>query len=167
MNTVKTLLAGAALAVAVILASPNARAAASEPKDLGVTNVLALSATQTANMGTYVDIRNWENVSLAFKFAGAALGDGLTMPTGTSSNIVVTLARTTGNPTSSTALWETTPRFTWALAANGTNVVVGVTNLGRDWISGVTGIKVVSIQNTATNRIDGVQLLVTAKGFNP
>jgi len=162
MNTVKTLLAGAALAVAVILASPNARAAASEPKDLGVTNVLALSATQTANMGTYVDIRNWENVSLALGFYGAALGDGLA-----TGNITVTLARTTGNPTSSTALWETATKFTWAVPANGTNVVVGVTNLSRDWVSGVTGLKVVSIQNAATNRIDGVQLLVTAKGFVP
>jgi hypothetical protein len=162
MNTVKTLLAGAALAVAVILASPNARAAASEPKDLGVTNVLALSATQTANMGTYVDIRNWENVSLALGFYGAALGDGLA-----TGNITVTLARTTGNPTSSTALWETATKFTWAVPANGTNVVVGVTNLSRDWVSGVTGLKVISIQNGATNRIDGVQLLVTAKGFVP
>lgn len=162
MNTVKTLLAGAALAVAVILASPNARAAASEPKDLGVTNVLALSATQTANMGTYVDIRNWENVSLALTFYGAALGNGLA-----TSNVVVTLARTTGNPTSSTALWETTPRFTWTVPVNGTNVVVGVTNLSRDWVNGTTGLKVISIQNGATNRIDGVQLLVTAKGFVP
>jgi Flp pilus assembly protein TadG len=163
MNTVKTLLAGAALAVAVILASPNARAAASEPKDLGVTNVLALVATQTSDLGTYVDIRNWENVSMAFTFYGAALGDGLT----TSSNVTVTFARTTGNPTSSSALWETTPKFTWAVPANGTNVVVAVTNLPRDSISGITGFKVVSIQNAATNRIDGVQLLVTAKGFVP
>lgn len=162
MNTMKTLLAGAALAVAVILASPNARAAASEPKDLGVTNVLALSATQTANVGTYADIRNWENVSLALKFYGAALGDGLA-----TGNVTVTFARTTDNPTSSSALWETATKFTWAVPANGTNVVVGVTNLSRDWISGVTGLKVVSIQNAATNRIDGVQLLVTAKGFNP
>ena len=64
-------------------------------------------------------------------------------------------------------MWETATKFTWAVPANGTNVVVGVTNLSRDWVSGVTGLKVVSIQNAATNRIDGVQLLVTAKGFVP
>lgn len=161
-NTMKTLLVGAVTAVALILAAPVARADASEPKDFGVTNVLALSATQTVNMGTYADIRNWENVSLALTFYGAALGDGLA-----SGNVTVTLARTTGNPTSSTAIWETTPRLTWAVPANGTNVVVGITNIPRDSISGITGLKVVSIQNGATNRIDGVALRVTAKNFHP
>lgn len=160
-TTIKLLFAGVAAAAALFLA-PSARADASEPKDIGVTNVLALSATQTANMGTYVDLRNWEKLSLALTFYGAALGDGLA-----SGNVTVTFARTTGNPTSSTAIWETTPKFTWAVPANGTNVVVGVTNLPADSFSAITGLKVISIQNGTTNRIDGVALTATAKNFHP
>ena len=163
-NTMKTLLVGAVTAVALILAAPVARADASEPKDIGVTNVLAGSATQTANMGTYVDLRNWEYPSIALTFYGAREAGNDGVATG---NVTVTFARTTGNPTSSTALWETTPRFTWIVAANGTNTVVGVTNLPRDSISAITGLKVVSIQNGTTNRLDGVALRVTAKNFHP
>ena len=158
-NTMKTLFVGAVTAVALILAAPVARADASEPKDIGVTNVLAASATQTVNMGTYVDIRNWENVSLALTFYGVVAS--------TNGNVTVTFVRTTGNPTSSAALWETTPKFTWAVPATGTNVIVGVTNLPRDSFSGVTGFKVVSVANGTAGGISGVQLLVTAKNFHP
>ena len=49
----------------------------------------------------------------------------------------------------------------------GTNTVVGVTNLPRDSISAITGLKIVSIQNSTTNRLDGVALQVTAKNFHP
>ena len=130
----------------------------SKPNDVGVTNTLALSATQTANMGSAQDIRNWDNIALLLRFAGAKLGDE-----GATGNITVTFARTIDDPTSSSALWDTATRFTWAVPANGTNVVVGVTNIPRDSISGIAGLKVVSIQNGTTNRIDSVKLEIVGK----
>lgn len=158
-NTMKTLLAGAVTAVALILAAPFARADASAPKDIGMTNALVASATQTADLGTYVDCRNWENISLTLTFYGVTAS--------TNGNVTLTFVRTTGDPTSSSALWETTPKFTWAVPATGTNVIVGVTNLPRDSFSGITGFKLVSAANGTAGNISGVHLLVTAKGFNP
>lgn len=155
-TTIKLLFAGAAAAAALFLA-PAARADASTPKDIGVTNVLAASATQTADLGTYVDIRNWENVSLTLTFYGVTAS--------TNGNVTLTFSRTTGDPTSSTALWETTPKFTWAVPATGTNVIVGVTNLPRDSFSGITGFKIVSAANGTAGDVSGVKLLVTAKEF--
>ena len=149
------ILTAVALAVAALVVAPRAAADASAPTDIGMTNSLTLSATQTTDLGNVLDIRKWENVSLTLKFVGAA---------GVTGNAVLTFARTaSADPKASTAVWETTPRFTWTVASNGTNAVVGFTNLPRDSISAVTGLKLVSAQNTVTSNLTSVALLATGK----
>ena len=143
------------LALGVGLAAFTASADSSKPFDVGVTNTLALSATQTANMGSVIDLRNWAGFALRLRATGATTNSG---------NVVVTFARSTDtDPTASTAVWETTPQFTWTVALNSTNAVIGITNLPNDSFSGISGLKVVSIQNTAAGAVGSVKLEVTGK----
>lgn len=156
MKTFTKILCGLALCLVALLP---ARADVSKPFDVGVTNVLASSATQTSNMGSVIDIRNWDNVSLLMSI-------GRSLSTNVSGNITITFARTIDDPTTAAARWETTPRFTFVgavAAANDTLPMVCVTNLAKDFISGITGLKAISIQNGASGVMTNVVLAVTGK----
>lgn len=152
MKTLKFLGLALALSFAV-----SARADTSKPFAVGTTNTLAASATQTANMGSVIDVRNWTSVSFLCQYDRLATNMG---------NVTLTFARTIDDPSQSTARWETTPRFTWVVPTvtpDVTNTVVGVTNLPADSISAIAGLKVISIQNGVAGVMTNFTLSVVGK----
>lgn len=150
MTTMKKLLAVLTLGLLAF----GARADVSRSASFGVTNTAAANVTTTANVGSAIDIGNWQNIALQCSFVGSAT---------TNNNLVITFSRTIDDPDSSTAVWETTPKFTWTIPTDGTNSVVGFTNMPRDTISAVRGLKVLSIQNTATNTLSSLTLRLIGK----
>ncbi len=119
------------------------------------TNAIPASTTHTNPSTTdVVDIQAWKGVAMQIKFTGADVGTG---------NVTVTLARslsTTRSSTpgflASTAELETVRPLTYVIAANGTNQVIGITNIAN--LDGVSGLKVYSVQNAATNAISGLAI---------
>jgi hypothetical protein len=132
----------ARLAVAcaiVCMAAPKASAQFADVSviDVGMTNTLVANATQTANLGNPVQVSPQTSVGLALSFVGAAAVTG---------NVTLTLARSADG-----TKWETTPQFTFIVPLNGTNSVVGVTNLPSSVIGSFKWIKVVSAANSAAS----------------
>jgi hypothetical protein len=77
--------------------------------------------------------------------------------------ITITFARSVDGTT-----WETTPRFTWATALNGTTAVVTYTNLNSSLIGAAGYLKVISIQNaSATVLGTNASLTVIKKTLKP
>lgn len=119
------------------------------------TNAVPASSTHTNPSSTdVVDIQAWKGVAMQVKFTGADVSTG---------NVTVTLARslstargTTVGFLSSAAVVETVRPLTFVIAANGTNQVVGITNIAN--LDGISGLKVYSVQNAATNAISGLEI---------
>lgn len=122
---------------------------------VALTNAIPASTTESTHVGSGVDLREWENVSLQTSFNSGSAGTG---------TVTLTFARSGGRlgPADSGIVYETTPRFTWVLAANGTNTVVGHTNLPRDSISGAAALRLVSVA-AGTNALANFTLTVTRK----
>lgn len=105
-----------------------------EAQNVGITNTITANNTTTANLGSGIVVKNDRTLGAELRLQGNAAGTGA---------ITVIFARSTDNGTT----YETTPRFTWATALNGTTAVVARTNLPSWFIENSTHIKVVSIQN--------------------
>lgn len=123
-----------------------------------MTNAVPSGTTESTLVGSGVDLRNWKSVALQLEgtcIQGANAGGNLTL----------TFARTATPAGPSTAVYETANRFTWSVLAgaiNSTNTVVGLTNLPLDQVSGITGLKLVSVQ-AVSNSVSGLKITVTRK----
>lgn len=100
--------------------------------NVGITNSIAANGTTTANMGNAVLVDNHDNVSAVLAFQGSAAGTG---------NITVKFARSADGDT-----YETIG-FTSAIAANGTNAVVGWIDIPVTTLGTAKYLKVLSIAN--------------------
>jgi len=105
-----------------------------------ITNVVPASTTTTANVGVGVDLRGWERFALEATYK---------CPTTGTSNVTVTLVRSTSNTTPDLATYETVRPMTWVFPLNGTTTQVVVTNLPRDMCSGITALKIYSVATGA------------------
>lgn len=155
MKKLITILAG------VLAIGLTARGDSSAPTDFGTTTTVAAAATVTSGLGDGLDLDKWKDFALMCTFSGATSATNV-------GNIVITFARSIYDKDSSSAIWETTPQFTWTIPLNQSNTVVAFTNLGKDWVSGVRSIKPVSIQNTSahavtTNDVSSFKLLIVGK----
>lgn len=123
-----------------------------------MTNAVPSGTTESTYVGSGVDLRNWKSVALQLEgscIQGANVGGNLTL----------TFARTASNLSPSSAVYETANRFTWSVLAgaiNSTNTVIGLTNLPNDQISGITGLKLISVQ-AVSNSVSGLKITVTRK----
>lgn len=108
-----------------------------------VTGVSA-NTTVTDDLGGPVEVARWSRVAVFVGFKGTATNSG---------NVVLTFARTVDvNPyRNAGALFETASDLTATVALNGTNEVRAVVPLDPDKLHGVTGIRLLSIQNTAAS----------------
>ena len=110
--------------------------------DVGTQSIIS-SATFTNDTTrttgfTDVKIDKQDNIGVLLSFQGNGSG---------SDEITVTFARSGDGTT-----FETTPRFTWAIPANGTTAVVAYTNLSSAVIGSAGYLRVISVQNASTNR---------------
>lgn len=137
------------------LALLSAGAADYDARSIGATNSLTASATQTSNLGNVIDLKNYTRLGLQVEFTHSTATPG-------SGNCVITLARSADGVT-----YETTPRLTWTIANNNTTQVVAYTNLPTANIDNVRYIKVVSLQNTATNAMTGFKIWAIRKTATP
>jgi len=123
-----------------------------------LTNVIPASTTTSTQMGNGANLSQWKTVALQASFASTATNAG---------NLVLTFARSgsqLGSETSPTQATYETTTWTWTLANNGTNNVVGLTNLPATFIDGVSAIKLISAQNTASaGAVSNLSLLITRK----
>ena len=137
------------------------------PALVAATNRIAASTTYTNTVATNgVSLINWDRASIAVTVLPSALdADG---------TLVLTFVRTqypnaagttsaVNRYASSAATWETGAFLTWTLSLAATNSLTIITNLPTGWIDGVTGLKVLSIQNTATNEVGGITVKVLRK----
>lgn len=120
---------------------------------VAITNYIPPTTTQTANLGNGIDLRNWATFSLKATYAGVAAG---------TSNITVTLVRSTSNTTPDLATYETVRPLTWVFPLNGTNTQVIVTNLPRDVTSGITALKIYSV-GVGADALTNLTIKVTRK----
>jgi hypothetical protein len=118
------------------------------------TNAVPASTTYTnTSSSDVVDIQAWKGVAMQVKATGAGAS---------TANVTVTLARSlsttrgTAPYLASTAEVETIRPLTFALALNGTTEVVAITNIAN--LDGISGLKVYSVQNGATNAISGLSI---------
>lgn len=118
-----------------------------------ITNFIPATTTQTANLGEGVDVRGWDRLSLTATYKGVAAG---------TSNITVTLVRSTTHTTPNLATYETIRPMTWVFALNGTNTAVAVTNLPHDTISGITALKIYSVA-TGADALTNLTVKITRK----
>lgn len=141
----------AGMAVAIFLACAAWADVGSE--NLGTTNRIINNATTTASLGRVVKVDNHNEVGVMVKFEGTQAGTGA---------ITLTFARSPDNTN-----WETTPRFTWATALNGTTPVVAYTNLTA--LVGAAGyLKIVSVQNAdASASATNFSVTVVKKRLRP
>lgn len=124
-----------------------------------LTNVIPAATTASTQLGNGANLAQWKTVALQASFVLTTTNVG---------NLVLTFARSgsqLGSETSPTqATYETATTWTWTLANNGTNNVVGLTNLPATFIDGVSAIKLISAQNTASaGAVSNLSLLITRK----
>ena len=60
-------------------------------------------------------------------------------------------------------VWETTPRWTWAVTLNGTTEVVAVTNIAGSIIGATHSLKVISVANADDTIVTNAYLKVVKK----
>lgn len=124
-----------------------------------LTNVIPAATTASTQLGNGANLSQWKTVALQASFVLTTTNVG---------NLVLTFARSgsqLGSETSPTqATYETATTWTWTLANNGTTNVVGLTNLPATFIDGVSAIKLISAQNTASaGAVSNLNLLITRK----
>lgn len=124
-----------------------------------LTNVIPAATTASTQLGNGANLSQWKTVALQASFVLTTTNVG---------NLVLTFARSgsqLGSETSPTqATYETATTWTWTLANNGTTNVVGLTNLPATFIDGVSAIKLISAQNTASaGAVSNLSLLITRK----
>lgn len=142
-----------ALSVALGL---SASAADYSARSLGVTNTIAASTTVTAAeaLGDVIDLKNYTRLGLQVEFVHPS--------TTAAGNVTLTLIRSADGVT-----YETTPTLTWVIANNNTNQVVAFTNFPVTATDAVRFIKLKSIQNGATNTLNGVKVWAIRKTATP
>jgi len=135
-------------AVCALCTAPPARADVGT-QSMGITNTLAASATQTTGVGSVVKVDDHRDIGLVFRGQGSDEGTG---------NITLLIGRSADGVT-----FETTPRFSWVVAAASTNAFVAYTNMTETVLGAAGYLKVFSIQNAATNSITNCSLTVIKK----
>jgi len=127
MTPIKTLL----LVTALTLATARADVGLT---DLAITNTIKAAVLTTANVSSNsAYVSKVDSVGLELQCQGDAAGTGA---------ITLTLQRSLDG-----LIWETTPKFTWATALNGTTAVVAYTNLADTLIGPAAYFRVYSISN--------------------
>lgn len=123
-----------------------------------MTNAVPSGTTESTFVGSGVDLRQWRSVAIQLEgtcIQGANVGGNLTL----------TFARTASGAGPATAVYDNANRITWSVLAgaiNSTNTVVGITNLPMDYVSGITGLKLISVQ-AISNSVSGLKITVTRK----
>lgn len=121
------------------------------------TNAVPASATYTNTSTTdVVDLRGWKGLSMEV----TATGDNVS-----TANVTVTLARSVSHAAGSTAGFlssaatvETLRPVAFVFALNSTNAVRAITNFPAAVFDGVSGVKVYSVANGATNSLSGLAI---------
>ena len=124
-----------------------------------LTNVIPAASTTSTQLGNGANLSQYKSVALQVSFALTTTNVG---------NLVLTFARSGSQLGSDSsplnATYETATTFTWTLANNGTTNVVGLTNLPATFIDGVSAIKLVSAQNSASaGAITNLNVLISRK----
>lgn len=102
--------------------------------NVGITNTIAANTTTTLNLGSGIPVKNDRTLGAELRLQGNASGTGA---------VTVVWARSLDEGTT----YETTPRFSWVTALNGTTAVVARTNLPSWFLENSTHVKIISIQN--------------------
>lgn len=121
------------------------------PVDVGMTNTVAAETTLTTGLGSAVNVENQDNVGVtcAFKTTSADTSTG---------DITLLFARSFDG-----TVYETTPKLSFIVPSNSTNLVVGYTNLTVSSIGSAKWLKLVSFQNAATNSLTNVVTVIGKK----
>lgn len=124
-----------------------------------LTNVIPAASTTSSQMGNGVNISQYSGVALQVSFA---------LTTTNAGNLVLTFARSASQlgpeTPAANATYETASTFTWTIANTATTNVVSLTNLPATFISGVSAIKLVSAQNSASaGVITNLNVLISRK----
>jgi len=124
-----------------------------------LTNVIPAASTTTTQLGNGANLSQFKTVALQASFVLTTTNVG---------NLVLTFARSgtqLGSDTSPlNATYENATTFTWTLANNGTTNVVGLTNLPATFIDGVSAIKLISAQNSASaGAVSNLNVLISRK----
>ncbi len=101
--------------------------------NLGATNSVTASATETKNLGSAVDVSKHRTVGVEARFQGSAAG----------TNDVIYLFKLSSDGKT----YESGTTFKAAWAQNSTNAVIGVTNVPETHLGCFKYIKLYSIQN--------------------
>lgn len=123
-----------------------------------MTNAVPSGTTESTLVGAGVDLRAWRSVSIQLEgtcIQGANAGGNLTLK----------FARSATHASPALQVYETTPPIIWSVPAgaiNSTNSVANLTNLPLDSISGITGLKLVSVQ-AISNSVSGLKVTVLRK----
>lgn len=129
--------AGFSLVLGLVLGGVSALGQVTIVQD-SIASTLGTNATATANLGAGVQVTRGP-VGVEFTFAGSAAG-------ATDGSVTLTIARSADGVT-----WETTPGIALALTPNGTNTVVGVTNISDAAVGAFNWVKAVKLVNGSTN----------------
>lgn len=121
------------------------------------TNAIPASTTHTNSSTTdVVDLRGWRGLSMEVTATGSDVS---------TANVTVTLARSLSTAAGSTAGFlssaatvETLRPVAFVFALNGTNAVRAITNFPASVFDGVSGVKVYSVANGATNSLSGLAI---------
>lgn len=120
-------------ALAMVLLTPARAEVGSIDFGINPTVTNNVTSTSATAVGTAVAVTGQDACGLLFMTQGNAAGTGL---------VTITFQRSPDNVN-----WETSPKFTWINALNGTTAVVGYTNLPNTVVGAAGYIRVYSIQN--------------------
>ncbi len=124
-----------------------------------LTNAIPAASTTSTQMGNGVNISQYSGVSLQVSFS---------LTTTNAGDLVLTFARSASQlgpeTPAANATYETASKFTWTIANTSTNATVSLTNLPATFIGGVSAIKLVSAQNTASaGVVTNLNVLISRK----
>jgi hypothetical protein len=139
----------ALMAMAFLAPPAKAQVVTGSAVDFGITNTITVG-TITANMGSGVYVGGQSTASLELQFVSTATNVG---------NLTLTFLRSKDNST-----WETTPKFTWGIPMNGTNLVVAWTNLPASTLGAAQWIKCIqAVHDTSSGSASSVLLSLVKK----
>jgi hypothetical protein len=125
------------------------------PENMGITNLLAVTAASTAGgaIGRAITVDNQEHVGLQLNFTGSGAG---------TANAVIALQRTADGTN-----YETAPLLIITVAATGNTPVAYYTNLNRDWIGGAYKFRTLYVSNANAVTLTNVSAWVVKKKIRP
>jgi hypothetical protein len=139
----------AILAIAALALGPPVFAQVSL-QDLSATNNIPQNATTTTELGSAIPLSQRDNVGILVSFK---------LQNGGTENQTLIFARSGDGTT-----YETWPRITWTIPANGTTTVVAYTNVPNSLIGAAYDLKLVSWANgCATNYVTNITVNAVLK----